>query len=96
MNRWIKIILPTILSAVVVALLLMVSGLGTISLIDVNNDIVTKTVVALDVNTFAMVMIAGVAITVLFCGVIVNLGDKPTPQLVQAQVPVITENQNQS
>jgi len=97
MNRWIKIILPTILSAVVVALLLMVSGLGTISLIDVNNNIVTKTVVALDVNIFAMVMITGVAITVLFCGVILNLTDKPAPQPLQAQTLIVTEqNQNQS
>lgn len=95
MNRWIKIILPTILSAVVVALLLMISGLGTISLIDINNDIVTKTVVALDVNTFALVMITGVAVTVLFCGVILNLADKPAPQQVQT-TGFTEQNQNQS
>lgn len=70
MNKWIKIVTPTILAAVVVALLLMFSGLGTISLIDNNGDIVTKTIVTLDVNTFAVVMIAGVALTVLFTGLL--------------------------
>jgi hypothetical protein len=85
MNRWIKIILPTILSAVVVALLLIISGLGTISLIDINNDVVTKTVVALDVNTFAVVMIAGVALTVLLTGVLVNITKKPSQEQPQIQ-----------
>ncbi len=79
MNKWIKIVTPTILAAVVVALLLMFSGLGTISLIDINGDTVTKTIVALDVNTFAMVMIAGVALTVLFTGLIVQSAGKPAP-----------------
>jgi len=85
MNRWIKIILPTILSAVVIALLLIISGLGTISLIDINNDVVTKTVVALDVNTFAVVMIAGVALTVLLTGVLVNITEKPSQEQPQIQ-----------
>jgi len=89
MNRWLKIMLPTVLSAVVVTLLLMVSGLGTISLIDLNNEIVTKTVVALEINTFAVVMIAGVALTVLFTGLIVNSTDKPVPAPVEA--PTLTE-----
>ncbi len=88
MNRWIKIILPTILSTVVVALLLMISGLGTISLIDINDEIVTKTVVALDVNTFAVVMIAGVALTVLFTGVLVNIAEKPAPEQPQIQATI--------
>ena len=79
MNKWIKIVTPTIIAAVVVALLLMFSGLGTISLIDINGDTVTKTIVALDVNTFAMVMIAGVALTVLFTSLIVQSTDKPAP-----------------
>ena len=79
MNRWIKIILPTILSAVVVAVLLMASGLGTIQLIDSNDNIVTKTVVELDLNTFTMLMIAGVSLTVLFTGVILQALDKPAP-----------------
>ena len=79
MNKWIKIITPTILAAVVVALLLMFSGLGTISLIDNNGDTVTKTIVTLDVNTFAVVMIAGVALTVLFTGLIVQSTGKPAP-----------------
>ncbi len=89
MNRWLKIILPTILSALIVALLLIISGLGTISLIDVNNDIVTKTVVALDVNTFATLMIAGVALTVLFTSLVVSSTDKtaPAPQQIQTQTP---------
>jgi len=86
---WLKIMLPTVLSAVVVTLLLMVSGLGTISLIDLNNEIVTKTVVALEINTFAVVMIAGVALTVLFTGLIVNSTDKPVPAQVEA--PTLTE-----
>ena len=85
MNKWIKIVTPTILAAVVVALLLMFSGLGTISLIDINGDTVTKTIVALDVNTFAMVMIAGVALTVLFTGLIVQSTGKPVP--VPAPIP---------
>ncbi|XHH10283.1 MAG: hypothetical protein ACFCUE_06530 [Candidatus Bathyarchaeia archaeon] len=95
MNKWLKIILPTILSAIVVTLLLMISGLGTISLIDVNNDIVTKTVVALDVNTFAVVMIAGVALTVLFTGLVVNSADKPAqvPQPTPIQVPNAEQTQ---
>lgn len=76
---------PTVLSAVVVTLLLMVSGLGTIALINLNNDVVTKTVVALDINTFAVVMIAGVALTVLFTGVVVNSTDKPAPVPVETQ-----------
>jgi hypothetical protein len=84
MNRWVKIILPTILAAVVVAFLLVVSGLGTISLIDVNNEVVTKTVVALDVNTFAIVMIAGVALTVLFTGVILQSTENPASTLTPA------------
>ncbi len=76
MNKWLKIILPAILTAVVVALLLMISGLGTTSLIDINGDVITKTVVELDVNSFALVMIAGVTLTVLFTGLIVNSADK--------------------
>jgi hypothetical protein len=76
MNKWLKIILPAILTAVVVAFLLMISGLGTTSLIDINGDVITKTVVELDVNSFALVIIAGVTLTVLFTGLIVNSADK--------------------
>lgn len=79
MNRWIKIVTPTLLAAVVVALLLMLSGLGTMSLLDNNDKIVTQTIVKLDVNTFAVVMIAGVALTVLFTGVLLYSTDKPAP-----------------
>jgi hypothetical protein len=79
MNRWVKIILPTILSAVVVAVLLMASGLGTIQLIDSNDNIVTKTVVGLDLNSFSMILIAGVSITVLFTGVILQALEKSPP-----------------
>lgn len=85
MNKWIKIVTPTILAAVVVALLLMLSGLGTISLIDNNSDTVTKTIVTLDVNTFAIVMIAGVALTVLFTGLIMQSVDKPAPAPIPEQ-----------
>ncbi|MGD6810292.1 MAG: hypothetical protein ACQCN3_11390 [Candidatus Bathyarchaeia archaeon] len=76
MNKWLKIILPAILTAVVVALLLMISGLGTTSLIDINGDVITKTVVELDVNIFALVMITGVTLTVLFTSLIINNADK--------------------
>ena len=79
MNRWIKIVTPTLLAAVVVALLLMLSGLGTISLLDNNDKVVTQTIVKLDVNTFAVVMIAGVALTVLFTGILFQSNDKPAP-----------------
>jgi heme/copper-type cytochrome/quinol oxidase subunit 2 len=79
MNRWIKIVTPTLLAAVVVALLLMLSGLGTISLLDNNDKVVTQTIVKLDVNTFAIVMIAGVALTVLFTGILFQSSDKPAP-----------------
>ncbi len=87
MNRWIKIILPTILSAVVVAALLMLSGLGTIQLIDGSDNIVTKTVVALDLNTFTMLMITGVSLTVLFTGVIMQAIEKQAPVLSAQEAP---------
>ncbi len=79
MNKWIKIVTPTVLAAIVVTFILMFSGLGTASLIDNNGDVVTQTIVKLDVNTFATVMIAGVALTVLFTGLLVQSADKSAP-----------------
>jgi hypothetical protein len=93
MNRWIKIILPTILSAVVVAVLLMASGLGTIQLIDSSDNIVTKTVVKLDLNTFTMLMITGVSLTVLFTGVIIQAIEKPSRDLPTQEAPLEQQEQ---
>ncbi len=76
MNKWIKTITPAITAAVVATLILMLSGLGTTSLTVIDNITVTQTTIKLDVNTFAAVMITGVALTVLLTGILTQSAEK--------------------
>ncbi len=87
MNKWIKIVTPALLAAVITALLLILSGLGTTSLTDNDYNVITQTTIKLEVNAFATVMIAGVAVTVLFTGILMQSTDKPAPAVPQPEQP---------
>jgi hypothetical protein len=58
MNKWLRI--------------LMFSGLGTSSILNSEGAYVTRTVVGLDVNVFAWVMLLGVFLSVLATGYVLN------------------------
>ena len=65
MNKWLKVIIPSIVAALVVFFVLIFSGLGTSTILNSEGNFVSSTVVNLDVNVFAALMIAGVFLTVL-------------------------------
>ena len=65
MNKWLKVIIPSIVAALVVFFVLIFSGLGTSSILNSDGVPVTQTVLQVDVNIFAALMIVGVFLAVL-------------------------------
>jgi hypothetical protein len=65
MNKWLKVVVPSIVATLVVFFVLVASGLGTSSILNSEGATVTQTVLQLDVNVFAALMIAGVFLAVL-------------------------------
>lgn len=63
MNKWIKVISIGGILGVVTAVLLILSGLGTSSVLTYEGTYLTSTTVSLDVNLFALLMIIGVSLT---------------------------------
>jgi purine-cytosine permease-like protein len=72
MANWVKILAPSIVGLLVVVLVLMFSGLATSTILNSEDQYVTQTVVGLDVNVFAAVMILGVFLSVLVTSFAVN------------------------
>jgi hypothetical protein len=71
MNKWLKALVPSIVAALVVVFVLMFSGLATSSELT-DNGMVVRTVVGLDANVFAGVLIAAVFIAVLVTSVLIE------------------------
>lgn len=67
MNKWVRVIVPSVVAGVLVLFFLIFSGLGTTSITDAQGNPVSFTVVSLDANAFAALMIGGVFIAVLVC-----------------------------
>ncbi len=76
MNKNIKVLGMAIVAAVAAFIVLLLSGLGTTSLADINNNIQTFTTVNLGVNEFGILMIAVVLVSVLISGLALNAIDK--------------------
>jgi len=76
MNKNIKVLGIAIVAAVAAFIVLLLSGLGTTSLADINGDIQTFTTVNLGVNEFGILMIVGVLVSVLISGLALNTIDK--------------------
>jgi hypothetical protein len=72
MTNWVKLLAPSIVWLLAVVLILMFSGLATSTILNSENQYVTQTVVGLDVNVFAAVMILGVFLSVLVTSFVVN------------------------
>jgi ABC-type Na+ efflux pump permease subunit len=72
MTNWVKLLAPSIVGLLAVVLILMFSGLATSTILNSENQYVTQTVVGLDVNVFAAVMILGVFLSVLVTSFVVN------------------------
>ena len=81
MNKWIKIITPSIIVALAVVFMLIFSGLGTSSIINSDGVPVTSTVVNLDVNAFAALLIAGVFLVVLVSCYALERASKPSSKI---------------
>jgi hypothetical protein len=71
MNKWLKALVPSIVAALVVVFVLMFSGLATSNL-QTDDGLIIRTVVGLDVNIFAGVLIAAVFIAVLVSTVLLE------------------------
>ena len=63
MNKWIKVISIGVILGVVTAVILILSGLGTSSVLTNEGTYFTSTTVTLDVNLFALLMVIGVSLT---------------------------------
>ncbi len=64
MGKWVKIIVPSVIAAVVTAVLLILFGLSTSSLLTSEGTYFTSTTVQVDINVFAFSMIIGVFLAV--------------------------------
>jgi len=62
-NKWVKVVSIGVILGVVTAALLILSGLGTSSVLTDEGTYFTSTTVSLDVNMFALLMIVGVSLT---------------------------------
>lgn len=76
MNKNIKVLGIAIVAAVAAFIVLLLSGLGKTSLVDINGDIQTFTTVNLGVNEFGILMIVVVLVSVLISGLALNTIDK--------------------
>ena len=65
MNKWVKLISSGVVAGVVTAVLLILSGLSTTSVLTSGGTSLTTTTVSLDVNVFALLMIVGVSLAVI-------------------------------
>ena len=72
MNKWVKIVTPSIVGMLVVVFVLMFSGLGTSTVLNSEGNYVTSTVVGLDVNVFAAVLLLSVFASVFVTAYITN------------------------
>jgi len=63
MKKWVKVVSIGVILGVITGFLLIISGLGTSSILTSEGTYSTWTTVSLDVNVFALLMILGVAIT---------------------------------
>ena len=64
MGKWVKIIVPSVIAAVVTAVLLILFGLSTSSVLTSEGTYFTSTTVQVDINVFAFSMIIGVFLAV--------------------------------
>jgi len=64
LGKWVKIIVPSVIAAVVTAVLLILFGLSTSSLLTSEGTYFTSTTVQVDINVFAFSMIIGVFLAV--------------------------------
>jgi hypothetical protein len=72
MNKWYKVFVPSIIGLLVAFLILVSSGLGTSTILNSEGNYVTQTVVSLEVNVFAFVMLLGIFISVFVTGYAMN------------------------
>jgi hypothetical protein len=72
MNKWYKVFVPSIIGLLVAFLILVLSGLGTSTILNSEGNYVTQTVVSLEVNVFAFVMLLGIFISVFVTGYAMN------------------------
>jgi hypothetical protein len=72
MNKWIKIVAPSIVGMLVAMFVLMFSGLATSTILNSEGNYVTQTVVKLDVNVFAAVMLLSIFVSVIITAYITN------------------------
>jgi len=64
LGKWVKIIVPSVIAAVVTAVLLILFGLSTSSVLTSEGTYFTSTTVQVDINVFAFSMIIGVFLAV--------------------------------
>jgi len=68
MNKWVRIISFGIILGVITGVLLILSGLGTSSVLTSEGTYVTWTTVSLDVNIFSLLLIAGISLAAIIVG----------------------------
>ncbi len=72
MNKWVKIVTPSVVGTLVVVLVLIFSGLATSTVLNSEGNYVTSTVVKLDVTVFAVVLLLGVFLSVFITAYAMN------------------------
>ena len=72
MNKWVKILAPSVVGTIVTVFVLMLSGLATSTVHTAEGNYVASTVVGLEINAFAAIMLVSVFLSVFVTAYLTN------------------------